>query len=234
VSKQIRFGIGLVVAGAMVSAAWLLLPRASPPPLSPRESTATSDPATEIMYALLQGDSTETAQALAQIRASKDRRLIAPLIELLFVDLVGLVQNISELDLHETLHALSGQSFGPDWAQWIDWYGRTDLSPPPGFTGWKGKLFSRIDPRFADFLRDDAPNRTRVEEIIWGGVRVDGIPALDNPKFIFAKEAAYLRPDEPVFGVFINGDARAYPQRILDWHEMANDVVGGVPITLAY
>jgi hypothetical protein len=37
-----------------------------------------------------------------------------------------------------------------------------------------------------------------------------------------------------VFGVVINGDARAYPQRIMDWHEMANDVVGGVPVALAY
>ncbi len=37
-----------------------------------------------------------------------------------------------------------------------------------------------------------------------------------------------------MFGVSINGDDRAYPHRILDWHEMADDVVGGVPIALAY
>ena len=47
-------------------------------------------------------------------------------------------------------------------------------------------------------------------------------------------EATYLEPDEPVFGISINGDQRAYPLRILDWHEMANDVVGGVPMSLAY
>ncbi|MCI0875106.1 MAG: DUF3179 domain-containing protein, partial [Chloroflexi bacterium] len=46
--------------------------------------------------------------------------------------------------------------------------------------------------------------------------------------------ADYLLPEEPVFGVAINGDARAYPLRIMDWHEMANDVVGGVPMSLAY
>jgi hypothetical protein len=63
---------------------------------------------------------------------------------------------------------------------------------------------------------------------------VDGIPALNNPAMIPASQADYLEPGEPVFGIALNGDARAYPLRIMDWHEMANDVVGGVPVSLAY
>ena len=47
-------------------------------------------------------------------------------------------------------------------------------------------------------------------------------------------EATWLTPGERVFGVVINGDARAYPYRILDWHEMLNDIVGGEPVSLAY
>jgi len=74
----------------------------------------------------------------------------------------------------------------------------------------------------------------RVEEIQWGGVHVDGIPALDQSAMIDSVQAGYLTPDEPVFGLEINGDARAYPLRILDWHEMANDIVGGVPVSIAY
>ena len=62
----------------------------------------------------------------------------------------------------------------------------------------------------------------------------DGIPALTNPKQVAPEQATYLTDDELVFGVEIDGDARAYPLRILDWHEMLNDVVGGVPVTLAY
>jgi hypothetical protein len=73
-----------------------------------------------------------------------------------------------------------------------------------------------------------------VEEIQWGGVAVDGIPALDNAQMVSPEEATYLLPTEPVFGVAINGDERAYLLRIMDWHEMANDVVGGVPMSLAY
>jgi hypothetical protein len=67
-----------------------------------------------------------------------------------------------------------------------------------------------------------------------GGVLVDGIPALSNSEMISASQATYLEGGEPVFGIAINGDARAYPLRIMDWHEMANDVVGGVPVSLAY
>jgi hypothetical protein len=134
----------------------------------------------------------------------------------------------------EALESLSDQNFGDDWPAWIEWYGRSDLTPPPGFIGWKGKLMGLIDPDFAGFLKDEFPVKIRAEEIVWGGVRVDGIPALDNATMILASAASYLEPEDPVFGISINGDHRAYPLRILDWHEMANDVVGGVPVSLAY
>ena len=76
--------------------------------------------------------------------------------------------------------------------------------------------------------------KIRLEEITWGGVQVDGIPSLDNPRLIKARAADYLLDDDLVFGVEINGDARAYPLRIMGWHEMFNDVIGGVPVALAY
>ena len=62
----------------------------------------------------------------------------------------------------------------------------------------------------------------------------DGIPALTNPKLLLGVEVKYLNRDDLVFGIEINGVARAYPLRIMDWHEMVNDVVGGVPVSLAY
>jgi hypothetical protein len=62
----------------------------------------------------------------------------------------------------------------------------------------------------------------------------DGIPSLDNPAMIAAGDADYMRSDDLVFGVAINGDVRAYPLRIMGWHEMFNDVIGDVPVALAY
>jgi hypothetical protein len=74
----------------------------------------------------------------------------------------------------------------------------------------------------------------RPEEIIWGGVPLAGIPALDNPPTIPGVTADYLRPRERVFGLVVAGEARAYPLRILSWHELANDRLADKPITLSF
>ena len=172
--------------------------------------------------------------AVERILEANDQRFISVFIELLRFRQLGLVNNL-DLDVYvSALQELSGQSFGVDWPAWIEWYGNTDLEPPPGFTTWKGAVLSLIDPGFGQFLQDSHPSNVRVEEIQWGGVRVDGIPALDNPPLLAADAADYLAPEDVVFGLYINNEARAYPLRILDWHEMANDVVGGVPVSLAY
>jgi hypothetical protein len=71
------------------------------------------------------------------------------------------------------------------------------------------------------------------EQIMEGGPDKDGIPSIDDPAFEGAAEA-YLDDDEPVFGVVVDGDVRAYPQSILVWHEIVNDTVGGVPVTVTY
>src|SRR6516162_9739222 len=115
------------------------------------------------------------------------------------------------------LEALTGANVGPHWFDWMLWQ-----QDHPDF------------PRFRRFVYDGIAHEIRIEEIAWGGVIVDGIPALDNPAMTAASVASYLNPDDPVFGVEINGDARAYPLRIANWHEMVNDVVGGIPVSLAY
>ncbi len=74
-----------------------------------------------------------------------------------------------------------------------------------------------------------------LEEIIPGGPPPDGIPAIDRPVFIPpAAAAAWLRPQEPVLALEVNGDARAYPLQLLLWHEIVNDTVGGKPVVVTY
>ena len=73
-----------------------------------------------------------------------------------------------------------------------------------------------------------------VDEVFDGGPGKDGIPALTEPAYISAETADYLSDDELVIG-FVHGDeARAYPHQILDWHEIINDRVGDVNISLTY
>ncbi len=137
--------------------------------------------------------------------------------------------------LLDVLQRLARAQIGSEWADWVEWLQQHDeIRPNPGFLAWKSSLFSRLDPNFVSFLSPGLPYRIRLEEIVWGGVRKDGIPALTNPKHVPPDKAMYLASDELVFGVSINGDHRAYPLRILDWHEMFNDVIGGKPVTLAY
>jgi hypothetical protein len=190
--------------------------------------------AAQILSDLGGRDQEAGSKALDAVLEARDPRFIAVLIEVMRANEIGFALGIDYSATVAALETLSGQDLGPNWPAWVEWYGGTNLVPPPGFTGWKGQLLSFIDPRFAEFLTDEAPSRIRVEEILWGGVTVDGIPALDQAEMTPAAAAGYLLAEEPVFGVAINGDARAYPLRILDWHELANDVVGGVPMSLAY
>ena len=248
----------IAFAAFLMAIAWLLnacgsqpsqQPGPTPmPSLQPTRTASTEQPFAEeiqetpgqvgnaemLMNTLSDGGSEEKRAALEQILITRDERYIPVLIELMRAAQIGLVRGVDYNFMITTLESLSGQALGDDWPAWVTWYGSTNLEPPPGFTGWKGALLARIDPGFGEFLRDDHPSRIRVEEIQWGGVLVDGIPALDNPRTIPGEQADYLIAEEPVFGIALNGEARAYPLRILDWHEMANDVVGGVPVSLAY
>ncbi|MBI2153429.1 MAG: DUF3179 domain-containing protein [Candidatus Rokubacteria bacterium] len=74
-----------------------------------------------------------------------------------------------------------------------------------------------------------------LDEIVPGGPPPDGIPAIDRPKFVTPKEAdPWLGAREPVLGLEVNGEARAYPLQILTWHEIVNDTVGGRPVSVTY
>ncbi|MCC3304671.1 DUF3179 domain-containing protein [Sneathiella sp. HT1-7] len=81
-----------------------------------------------------------------------------------------------------------------------------------------------------DFSKSDVP----FDEIRNGGVPKDGIPAIDNPAFIPVAEADHLKSTEPVIGVVVNGEAKAYPLQVLIWHEIVNDEIGGVPIAVTF
>ena len=73
------------------------------------------------------------------------------------------------------------------------------------------------------------------EEIFSGGPGRDGIPPIDNPKFTSISGGnAWLGAKEPVIFLEINGEAKAFPLQILTWHEIVNDVVGGVPVTVIF
>jgi hypothetical protein len=221
-SDLTRRDLGRLAAAGAAGAAGL-----AAPPLLAQTADAYS-----LMWDVLAGSGREAEAALAAMRDGRRADLVAGLI-------LTLRFRPERRDLIQpVLRDLTGDR-GGDWFDWMLWQeGHPDIRPHPDYARFMREVHLSIDPDFDDFLREKYlaadKAKIRIEEIAWGGVVKDGIPSLDNPKMIAAGAADYLRADDLVFGIDIGGDVRAYPLRIMGWHEMFNDTIGGVPVALAY
>ncbi len=193
-----------------------------PAPLSAEETYRLVD-------ALFSDSGKERRAARERLIEARDPSVAAALVEVLFFSPGG------REDAQKVLRMVLGEPRDLSFKEWIEVVGRReDITPKPGYVAFKARQFSRIDPAFGEFLTEEKPRTIRPEEVVFGGVKKDGIPALRNPRRVAASEAGFLEDRERVFGISVAGQARAYPQRILDWHEMANDVLGGRTVTLSY
>jgi hypothetical protein len=173
-------------------------------------------------------DAGRRGRAAERLLAMRDPSLLPPLVDQLFF-----VPVRHRAEIERVLAGLTGTTR----ERHLDWVGylgeHPELVAPPGYLGWKGRLLARIDPRFGELLRDGQPVRLRPEEVVFGGVRFDGIPALEWPAHRPAKGAP-LADGELVFAAEVAGEARAWPLAVLSWHEMLNDRLGGEPVTLSF
>ncbi len=126
---------------------------------------------------------------------------------------------------------------------------RPSSEPPPstvardasqsGLTLVQAAQANEVDPRARRWQREGwATDFTKTvidfDDILSGGPPRDGIPSIDNPQFVTVAEVNDIPDREPVLAFEHNGDARAYPLRIMMWHEIVNDVVGGTPVAVTY
>jgi len=74
----------------------------------------------------------------------------------------------------------------------------------------------------------------KFDDIFSGGPPKDGIPAIDDPKFEAVSKIDNIGDKEPVVGLIVNGEAKAYPVQVLMWHEIVNDTIGGVPVSVTF
>jgi hypothetical protein len=132
------------------------------------------------------------------------------------------------------LERQTGQRFDEALHGWRMWRWTLPYEPHPEYATFKASLYGQIDPRMRAFFPPNVRTDIRLDEIDWGGVPVNGIPPLHQPALMTVAEARYLRDNHIVFGIVVNGEARAYPKRILAWHEMAIDRLGGVDLTVVY
>ncbi len=152
----------------------------------------------------------------------------------MIIELMSLARSELSTQLLQLLQEKTGQNIGYDTNDWFVWWWQQEPVQTEDYAYFKARLYRQIDPKFGGYFSNDRESRVRLDEIRWGGVRQDGIPPLRQPKMISASEATYLEDDNVVFGIEINDDVRAYPKRILAWHEMFVDEIGGTDFAGVY
>jgi hypothetical protein len=197
-----------------------------------------TEPAIEDFFAAASLDTERAASAQERIAAQWRDGYAAMIVDMLdqlrqtgFVDPRGFVRLAR---LTQFLEQQTGQSFGGDVEGWRRWLWSQPYAPHPDYGEFKGLLYADLDPRFRAFFRPPVDASIRLDEIQWGGVAVNGIPPLDHPSVVTVDRAGYLDDDNVVFGIVVDGEARAYPKRILAWHELALDDVGGKDLAVVY
>ena len=148
--------------------------------------------------------------------------------------------------LRATAEELMGISLNPvsAWGDMVNHLMAWDIPAPTDYLKYKRTLFTLVSEDWAPFFEDGADIDYRMWT--WGGVRIDNrpydrtdepcncIPAADNPKTTDVAGGDWYDDDRFVFGVEINGEARAYPRNIMEIREMVNDTLGGRDIAMPY
>ncbi len=160
-----------------------------------------------------------------------------------------LMRFVTGPQLNATLGASAFKLLGKDLPRDNHWGAVTDhliawnVPAPPNYLAVKRAIFISIVPGW-DRLFVDGTIDWRL--VSWGGVLIDDraydttdeacncIPAADNPQVSSAADATWLKDDDVVFGVEVNGEYRAYPRRIMEVREMVNDTLGGRHLGIPY
>ena len=122
-----------------------------------------------------------------------------------------------------------------DYYSGLQWMWSGDPVFDEYYSDNKAEIYKHTDPLFQSFfLGQQETAEISMDEIVWGGVKHNSIPPLRRPKMIKASTADYLDGDDIVFGIVINGEAKAYPKRILAWHEFFVDKIGEKNIAGVY
>lgn len=156
------------------------------------------------------------------------------------IDLLRLgPSNITDEQVAGALALISGierppeQFINDDYRIYGQWVYDQAVDPGPGYREWKTALYTPIDDQYP-MLLGSVTDDLLLSRIQWGGVPRGGIPELNDPARVAAADADWMEPDEVVFGTVMNGEAVAYPFRVLGHHELANDTIGGTPISLVF
>ena len=181
-------------------------------------------------------------EAIALIRESKDPRLAWIVTDLLRFAHDPFIRQ----EMGNTLATLLNFGDSANIDIWNDSTNRLmawDIPAPPDYLRYKRNIYGTVLPEWQKLLVEGDIDWRIVS---WGGVYIDDrafdttdercncIPAADNPPVTDAKSAKWLDDDDIVFGIALNGEARAYPRQIMEVREMVNDTLGGRDLGIPY
>jgi len=248
---RILIGGGLVILGGWLVVKPLIVER-----MSERLLEAQSKPPVDVpvvglspdftadqraMYSISFGGPFAAGKVIDNVVDAKDKRFCAVLLEMLMANEieppivgVGVKAHLDALLLLAESPELNESEFSmPIYRRFAEWYARTNLEPPPGYSGWKGRVLGRIDSVYREIFTDDVESTIRVEEVCASGEGFYGVPALDRPRLLDASNATYLEPTDPVYGLVVDDHSCAYPARIIEWHDIVNGTLGEAAVTVA-
>ena len=233
--------------GAQTSAPGKLLDKNRQPfPAAPKVVDRPLSPATKVALAEATAafqDYRFPANAVKKLADAGDARMAWYL-----YDLLRFASSGRQLEVIAAFEKLTGAKLPPNpYTAMGDYLLAWNLPAPPGYLEMKRDLFLLIEPRWAPLFAD-AQSTVDWRHVGWGGVYIDDrpdatrgqvcprgcIPALDQPKVTPAGEGSWYPDDAVVFGVVVNGEARAYPKNMMEVHEMVNDTLGGRQIGMPY
>ncbi len=151
----------------------------------------------------------------------------------------------AEESLVRTASVLLGKTFDSQnaWHDVTNHLLAWNIPALPNYLDYKRAIFTLNLPGFDNLFVEGSVDWRLVS---WGGVLIDSraynmtdegcrcIPAADNPKVSDAADAAWLKDDDIVFGIEVDGEYRAYPRRIMEVREMVNDTLGGRSLGIPY
>ena len=209
----------------VIALGFILFATATPP-----RAEITERGAVQAFLTLVAGEEGDIVDAMDLIESTWEPSYLS-----MALDVIRIIRNPAiSATLMRLIEIKVGEEQGYDLGAWQRTMWNASEVLHPRYAAFKGALYGFIDPRFPAYFDAVGEPQIRLDEIVWGGVRQDGIPPLRNPAMLAADQIGYLEDDHIVFGISVDGDARAYPKRILAWHEMFVDVVGGVPVAGVY
>ena len=185
----------------------------------------------QMLLDLIYADRNKKSMSLEYIRANWEPSFFPPLLDLLRMTSDEWLSN----ELLAILQNKAGKQNIPNYFEGLMWLWSQDKMYDEAYMMYKSEIYRHVDPSFAKYFdKHNGTEMIRLDEVVWGGVKRDGIPPLNTPKMIPADKAQYLNGSDIVFGIYINGEAKAYPKRILAWHEFFQDKIGGLDIAGVY